>query len=307
MTHPTHPIARPIPSTHNPQNPHTHRQSLPIRPPKGDGASVSLRISSRALADIERRMGDHDHAVLQCVSELHLVTGHQLARRIWASKSPTDAAARSARRCLNRLEQWRVIDRLDHRIGGVRGGSSSIVYALGPSGRRLLAASGFHARNAGQPGLRHIAHTLAISELLVAAHEASLRGELELIESACEPWSWRGFVGARGRRVMLKPDLFLRIGAGRASADHWWVEVDQATEASATISAKATRYLDYLQTGDEIREHGVFPRVIWTAPSRKRAEQLQAAIAGVAGVPEGLFVVWPYDEVVGRLASEARS
>ena len=41
-----------------------------------------------------------------------------------------------------RLEKWRVVDRLRQRIGGVRRGSDSIVYGLGPSGRRLLARMG---------------------------------------------------------------------------------------------------------------------------------------------------------------------
>jgi hypothetical protein len=202
------------------------------------------------------------------------------------------------------LERWRIIDRLPRRHGGVRGGSSSIVYYLGPAGRRLLARRGFEARRTGFPGQRFVAHTLAITELVVRLHEATVLGDLDLIEYQTEPRCWRTFLGVMNRRYRLRPDLFLRIGVGPYE-DRFFLEVDRATEASPTILAQAKRYLAYLRSGEEQRRHGIFPRVIWTVPDQRRAEQIQSVLGQLPEAAQRPFVVWQYEEVIGRLAAEA--
>ena len=123
-----------------------------------------------------------------------------------------------------RLEKWRVVDRLRQRIGGVRRGSDSIVYGLGPSGQRLLARMGLHPKRLGTPGDLHVAHTLAVTELVVRLHAADIAGELDLVEIQTEPACWREFLGGLlAARKMLRPDLFVRIGVG-ALEDRWWIE-----------------------------------------------------------------------------------
>jgi len=262
------------------------------------------RISGRQLDFIASRLTDYDRAVLAFLAEVRLATGQQMARRLWGSVSQTDAKAWAARRTVWRLEAWRVVDRLPRRVGGVRGGSASLVFALGPTGRRLLARTGFEPKRLGTPGDRHVAHTLAITELVVGLHEAMLAGDLDLIEAQTEPACWRGFLGPFGARLIVKPDLFVRIGSG-AFEDRWFIEVDLATEASATLVGKAKRYLAHYRSGDEQGRHGVYPRVIWTVPDRRRAEQVEAVIGHLPSAARRLFIIWPYDEVVGRLAVEA--
>lgn len=207
--------------------------------------------------------------------------------------------------CLNSGYE-RIIDRLGRRIGGVRGGSSSIVYGIGPAGRRLLAREESKVAGLGTPGDRYVAHTLAITELVVRLNEAALAGELDLIELATEPRCWRPFIGIMGARAMLKPDLFVRVGAGSLE-DRWFIEVDLATESTTTIAAKAGVYLSHYRGGDEQARHGVYPRVIWTVPDRRRAEQISGALARLPRGTERLFAIWPYDEVIGRLSMEARA
>ncbi|HEX8206502.1 MAG TPA: replication-relaxation family protein [Solirubrobacteraceae bacterium] len=239
------------------------------------------------------------------VSEVRLATGHQIARRLWASASPTDVRARAARRALARLEGQRVVDRLGRRVGGVRGGSTSIVYRMGPVGRRLLARRGLETRRLSDPGERYVAHTLVITELLVRMHEATSTGGLEVIEYQTEPRCWRGFIGAMGARLILKPDLFLRTGAG-ALEDRWFLEVDCATESAATIARKAKLYVIHYRSGDEQQRAGVYPHVVWTAPHEGRAKQVRAALRRLPPAAQRLFMVWLYDESVGRLAAEAQ-
>lgn len=301
------PAARPAASTHSTRNPSIGGGSGPIVTPKDSPSSLSsppVRITPSRLDQIASRLADEDRAVLSWLADVRVATGAQLARRFWGAQEPMDVRARAARRTLRRLEEWRVIDRLAHRVGGVRRGSSSIVYGVGRAGQRLMAREGFEVRRLAAPGDRYVAHTLAITELCVRLHEATLNGDLDLIALQTEPYCWRGHLSLMGSRVVLKPDLFVRIGVG-ALEDRWFVEVDLATESRPTITAKATRYLAHFRSGEEQREHGVYPRVIWTAPTPHRAEQLTDAIGHLPEAAQRLFVVWLYDEVIGRLAAEA--
>jgi protein involved in plasmid replication-relaxation len=247
---------------------------------------------------------EQDQAVILFLAQVRLATGTQIARRLWSSSAPTDRRAGRARRALRRLEEWRVIDRLPRRVGGVRAGSSSIVYCLGPTGRRLLAQTGFEARRLGTPGDRFVRHTLAITELIVRLHRADLRGDLDLIELQTEPGCWRPFLGLMGARLTLKPDLFVRVGSG-AFEDRYWLEIDRATEAKSTIASKAKLYVAYYRSGEEQGRHGVYPRVIWAVPDRRRADQVTEALGRLPRAAQRLFVIWLYDEVVGRMAAEA--
>jgi hypothetical protein len=170
----------------------------------------------------------------------------------------------------------------------------------------MLMREGFVPRRLSDVGDRYVAHALGVTELVVRLAEADRDGELELIGVEPEPACWRGFLAGVGTRMVLKPDLFLRIGAG-ALEDRWFVEVDLATESAAAIGRKACRYVHYLAEGSEQARHGVFPRVIFTAPNERRLEQLRMALARVREAPAGLFTVWPFDETVARLGTEARS
>jgi Replication-relaxation len=299
-------IARNIASSQPTQNGWTEADFQRARAAKSDAPQGRSRVSVRQLDSLESLLTDYDRAVIGLIGGVRLATGRQIARRLWASQMPTDSKAWAARRTLWRLEDSRIIERLPRRIGGVRAGSASLVYGLGPVGRRLLARQGMQLRRLGNPGERYVRHTLAITELVVQLHEAMLRGELDLIELQTEPACWRGFLsGLLATRVILKPDLFVRIGAG-ALEDRWWIEVDLATESQATITSKAKRYLAYYRSGEEQDRHGIFPRTIWAVPDRQRAEQVAEALHDLPAGARRLFVVWLYDEVVGRLAAEAR-
>jgi hypothetical protein len=300
------PVARTIASTSDEGNRRTGKASGQLRAANHSAPLRLSRVSSRQLDSILADLSDQDQAVAGFLAQVRLATGVQIARRLWGSRFPTDSKAYAARRALRRLEGWRVLDRLPRRMGGVRAGSASIVYCLGPSGRRLLARSGFESKRLMAPGDRYVRHTLAITELVVRLHEADLAGDLDLIDLQTEPRCWRSFTGLMGARLTLKPDLFVRIGSG-AFEDRWWIEVDLATEAGPTVLAKAKLYLSHFRSGEEQRRHGVYPRVVWTVPNERRAEQVAHALGDLSGGARRLFSVWLYDEVVGRLASEAQS
>lgn len=268
-----------------------------------------LRISASHLEDINSRMSEQDWEVLRFVSASRLASGKQLTLGLYLADRDRDPGrARVARKHLKRLAGWRVIDALRGRsVGGTRGGSQALIYGVGVTGARLLARAGLRQKRLGTPGSRYVAHTLACTQVAVDLRLAAARGELELIEVQHEPACWRRFIGGYGL-VTLKPDLYVRVALPGSDREYRaMIEVDLATEAAATIHAKASRYLSHYRSGEELRQHGVHPRVIWLAPDERRSQQLAEVIARLPAEARGLFAICRADELISLLITEARS
>jgi hypothetical protein len=278
-----------------------------IRTPKLSSSVESLpRISSTRLDLIASLLTPSEHAVLELVARTRLCSAAQLERLFWHEGNPA-SRARQARRVLSQLADWRVLDRLPRQVGGRRAGSRGFVYCLGPSGARLVAReSGRRPRLLDAPGERYVSHILAATEQVVRLHEAHRAGMLELIEVQSEPACWREFVGPFGARRRLKPDLFVRVGAGNYEY-RWTLEIDMATEARGTLQAKCGRYLEHYRSGSEQRAHGTYPRVLWASTTERRAGQLREMIARLPEAAARLFTVCRQDELVDLLAKEACS
>jgi hypothetical protein len=303
------PVAQPVARTSLPGKSRSGPGFPPVTTRKDPlSARRSSRISARQLDRIASNLTPLDSDVLGFVATLRLATGTQLVRHFWTAGGDDRAAqARIGRRALKRLAEWRVLDRLpDRSRGGVRGGSDTFIYAVGRSGARLLAGRGLVQRRLGTPGERHIAHTLTTTELVVRLHEADRGGRLELLEVQAEPTCWRPFLGLMGARLILKPDLFLRIGAG-ALEDRWMVEVDMATEHHSTLRTKLSRYYAHYRTGTEQHEHSVYPRVLWVVPDAHRAEQVAGVVRRLPTEARRLFSVCVFDQAVAFLTAEACS
>jgi hypothetical protein len=267
-------------------------------------SSVS-RISSARLDSISSDLTPTQHAVLRWVAQTRLCSGAQLERLYWHEGQP-ESRARQARRTLKQLTEWRILDRQPRSVGGQRAGSRGYIYSLGPAGARLLdRESGVRVRRLGVPGDRFVAHVLSCTELVVRM-EVARRSGLDVIEAQGEPGCWRSFVGAFGARQVCKPDLFVRIGVG-ALEDRWFVEVDLATEASGTLTAKFKRYLAHYRSGREQHAHGIYPRVLWAVPHDRRAAQVGEVLRRQPVEAQRLFTVCLLDEVVERLGAEASS
>jgi Replication-relaxation len=294
------PIANPAASTHAQEMPCIGGQLLPARTPNDSLSHRPSRISSAQLDHIHDQLTDSDQVVLMFIADLRIATGQQLRRRFYEGQD-----ARAARRTLARLADWRVLERLPRRIGGVRSGSEGFIYVLGVAGARLLARHGQARRRLEAPGDRYINHSLAITELAVRLHEAERHGELDLLAVEAEPSCWRPFIGSAGTRVVLKPDVFVRIGIG-AFEDRWFLEVDLATEARGTLQSKAARYVSHMKSGEQQRAHGVYPRVLWIVSTERRREQLLEALSGLPEAHRRLFETALFEQAVDFLAAEAR-
>jgi hypothetical protein len=212
------------------------------------------------------------------------------------------------------------VSTLKRRIGGVRAGSASYVWTLTPLGYRLLdllsrptvtansniskASAKTVRKRQHEPSPAFLQHTLAIAEVLVRLTELAACHRISLITCQLEPACWRNFTNAGGSLATLRPDLYVATIANGGTADyedHWFIEVDLATESPAVVVRKCQQYLAYMHSGTEQTSIGIFPLVAWLVPDEKRKTSLNYHIAKnlTDSLPKGksLFLVMTIDEL----------
>jgi hypothetical protein len=257
-------------------------------------------MTTKAIQALRNRLSSRDLAIVGQVAELRLMSAIQIQALLFSpAEHESDlAAARSARRVLERLVRDRLLVRPDRRVGGVRAGSASYLYTLGEIGQRVLALGG-PRRRFREPSMTFADHTLAVSQLVVDLILVARASAIEVDDVQPEPACWRRFAGPLGF-VVLRPDLFVALGT-KEYEFRWFIEVDRGTEHLPTLMAKCRIYDLYYRTGIEQRAHGVFPRVCWVVPDAERAEALRERVAGDDRLPRGLFAVATANEAVDTL------
>lgn len=262
------------------------------------------RLGRRGLDLLRDELSGRDLAIVRQVADLKLMSAQQIEAIHFTLDEHASAvtAARSARRVLERLVRDRLLVRLERRVGGIRAGSASFVYAIGPVGQRLTAAETPRVRFR-EPSATFAIHTLAISQLVVDLTALSRTGRIDLVGLQPEPICWRTSVGPMAVATVLRPDVFVAIGVG--DFEHrWFIEVDLGTEHLPTLLRKCAAYDAYYRTGAEQQDHGVFPRVLWIMHTRDRAERLRDAIERDADLTTALFSVTTAGEATGALAGD---
>ncbi|MEI2775211.1 MAG: replication-relaxation family protein [Tetrasphaera sp.] len=210
-------------------------------------------------------------------------------------------AARVCRRVLKRLKEQRVIEPLERRIGGVRAGSASFVWQLGPVGHRLLSSG--NRKRSFEPSALFLSHGLAVAEAHLALVLADRRKLLTLDRIETEPNCWRHYSGIGGSREVLKPDLYT-VSVDTSDTEYelrWFLEIDCGTENTKRLLNKCRRYLDYAATGFE-QQSGGFPFVVWVMKGDGAAARLRAAIDSDLSHNRELFRVTTLDGLAGIMA-----
>lgn len=264
-------------------------------------SDYEIRVGRLELLALEERLSERDRRILEHVAQLRLLHARQIQSLLFPDEQHASAAsaARCCRRVLERLTRERLLVRLERRVGGVRAGSASFIYAISPIGHRLTQPVGTR-RRLREPSLRFVDHTLAVSDLLVAVTLHARGGAWELVRWQSEPNSWREVV-TLGGTVVLRPDLFVVL-AVREYELRWFIEVDRATEHLPAITRKCRLYNTYYRSGTEQRQHRVFPRILWIAPTEQRAAWLKDAIAADRRLAAGLFAVTTTAQALTELA-----
>jgi hypothetical protein len=262
------------------------------------------------LDELRLALSARDLAILATLGRFRLATGVQLRRLHFLGHSGPEAAARAARRALRRLADMGLVDHLERRIGGVRAGSSGLVWHLSRIGWRMLAQVEGRTLprrlDMAEPSLRTCDHRLAVTEVAMRLHEAVVRGGCDVISLDPEPSCWRTYLNAGGGVVTLKPDLFAVTAAtGAEFEDVWFIEVDRATESRATVARKAEQYEMYRRSGREQQAQGVFPRVMWIVPDEGRAEVIREVMTSSGRVEANVHVAGTLEAFIGLVVNRA--
>lgn len=255
-------------------------------------------ITDRTLRAYVERLSDRDVAILESLAKCTFMLTGQIQRLHNTDASTQTAALRATAREMKKLKEYGLVKHLVRRIGGVRAGSSSLVWYLSEAGHRFLELDSDIKKSRKrhlEPSLNHLNHAIAVSACYVQMHEICRQNsELSLSQAETEPNCWRPY-SHHGNTVQLKPDLFFATKCGEYE-DRWFVEIDLATESPTTILRKCDRYRDYYRSGLEQKQFGVFPVVVWLVLDTGRKDRLRTAIQ--EAYPKGgkLFIVITADE-----------
>ncbi|MCL5734750.1 MAG: replication-relaxation family protein [Actinobacteria bacterium] len=259
------------------------------------------RVGRRQLESIRESLADRDVEIVETVAIHRFLTTRQICRFHFTDKLTKTAALRSANRCLVKLRDLRILVSLDRRIGGVRAGSGSFVWGLGQIGARLLheakRAEEAPARyREHEPSTTFLKHTLAVAEVALRLSEAANGARFAIIDIQREPACWRAYNGSGGGTLRIKPDLAV-VSATEDFEDHWFFEIDLATEPPSRVVRTCLSYQDYHRSGNEQRRLGLFPAVVWIAPTARRKETIESRLSENPAIDVRLFRVITMDEL----------
>lgn len=257
-------------------------------------------VSSRELARLEAKLSPRDIEIVQFVARHRFAATAQIRRLLFHSHATQGAATRATIRVLDRLLILRILGRLERTIGGQARGSSGYVWHIDVVGERLTRPEDARMvrRHLFDPSLAFLAHALATADAHVQIAEAARSGAFDIGSLEVEREAWRRIDGGRS----LKPDAMVSLLTSEFE-DHWYLEIDRATESLQAVLRKCRLYEDYRLTGRAQAEHGVFPRVLWLVPTERRRGALTAAFAA-EGFRPGLFEVQLHDQLVRTLVAD---
>ena len=257
-----------------------------------DDMRTPMRAGRALVAHGKGCLSERELAVVTSVDRYKYLSAKQLEELHFFAHATPLTGARTCRRGLAHLTRAGILWRLERRIGGIRAGSVSYVYALTPLGCRVLHEGGGGLIRRREPSEEFLDHTLAIAQLAVDLHCLARpdKSSVVLLEIEPEPHCWRPFTAGLEGAQVLKPDLSVALQAGEYEY-HWFVEIDLATHSAAAVVRKCRLYHRYWSTGIEQDHSGLFPRVLFVAPILRRAGLLERSIAAAGRLNRDLFAV----------------
>lgn len=253
-----------------------------------------------------------EEQILKFLLKAKYATTKQLARLYFADSVNSSTALRRANLTTKKLNDKGYIRHLDRRIGGVRSGSGSFVWAISIKGLKWLKyfkpSLAITRQNNYEPTWHHLEHTLAISEIYVQLAELKNKRLVQSIDNfQFEPNSWRGWLDNHAGRMILKPDCYIEISLDNYLYNYF-VEVDKNTESLARVINKSKQYIRYFNLNIEQKDTGVFPLVLWVVPDEKRKLAIEQRIQKELQDYWELFQVITLDDfkdfITGGIADE---
>jgi hypothetical protein len=246
------------------------------------------------MAKLEvKELSSRQYAVLADLQRVRLLSGQQLERLHFAQLATPNARGSARRRSLGGLVGAGLVTTLPRRIGGERAGSAGLVYTLDTRGHRLFAEVEPNSHRVRRPwpiGWPFVQHSLAVSELYVRLRVLEAAGMIRLIHFAAEPASWY-----RSPQGVLKPDAWAVYETAEWE-EHWWLEVDRATESLPTVERKLRQYLAFATSG-QVGPLSVTPRVLLTVPTAARLTAAQRVIDSFPPPADKLIEIAEFETV----------
>lgn len=250
------------------------------------------RLRPSQLEWVADRLMVRDWEIMEGVNRLRLLTGAQIERLYFFDLKAGRSRTASRSRVLHRLVEWRVLVPLARRIGGAGRGSTTLSFALDSAGVRImrerLLADGTvpRVRRPGAPGERTVRHILAVSECFVSLIELGRLRDFTVVKFQAEPASW----WPNGLGGHLKPDAYALLESGTIR-DHWWIEVDLATESLPAVKKQLLAYLDFARRGQVGPGRRIMPRVAIATVTAARQQALEAFAGRLPEPASRLFCI----------------
>ena len=249
--------------------------------------------------ELAGRLSERDWEIITTVRSFKYLTTRQICRQHFGLAAGNGPIPRHANHALARLRELGLLTNLERRIGGVRAGSGGHVWQITDLARRLLGEH-MNEPTSGrirvfEPSTTFLEHTLAVAEVVISLQEVASGTDLKLAHLQVEPECWRSYLGPSGETRWLKPDLAVVTESGKYE-DHWFIEVDRATEPPNRVIKKCHQYQEYRRSDREQAKIDVFPAVVWVVPNERRRDQLRGRLAREVANDDRLFtVVTPSD------------
>lgn len=183
---------------------------------------------------------DPEERIILLIGRMHYVTAAQVHRRFYATRSD-----RRAQQILKGLADNKYLDRLQLRAAR-RGGSSPIIYTLGPNGRKHVASLGrtipkrYRPSEKTDPSPLHMDHALLITDCLIT---------LELLEGHARLEDFIHDRELKGMRLPYTPDAFLDIRTRESDGEYqdcYLLEADRRTEDRVFFQNKIQRLSTFI-------------------------------------------------------------
>lgn len=258
---------------------------------------MTARLRPSQVEWVADRLTDRDWRIVEAVNEVRLLTGQQVERLFFADLQPGRSRIASRSRALHRLVAWRVLVPLPRRIGGAGRGSTTLPFALDSVGQRLVRGRLIatdrptRVRRPGPPGERTVRHILAVSECRVALTELARTCDFTVEQFQAEPACW----WPNGLGGYIKPDAYARIASDDV-CDHWWIELDLATESLPAVKKQLWAYLDFVHRG-QLGPDQIVPRVVIGTTIPARLKSISSMIGRLQSPAEHLFRIVQTDEL----------
>jgi hypothetical protein len=140
-----------------------------------------------------------------------------------------------------------------------------------------------------------VRHILAVSEAYVSLAESARAHGFTIERFQAEPTSW----WPNGLGGYVKPDAYALLTRGKV-IDHWWLELDLATESLPVVKRQLATYVDFWDQG-QLGPGKIMPRVAIATTTPERQAAIARIVAKFPSAPPGLFVVVQIHEVANAL------